>query len=433
MTHPAPGSYREFRYGWGVVLSAALGIGLGMSPLPFYTIGVFAGPLSREFGWQQGQIMDALPILTLGALVMSPLAGWIADRFGVRRVTLFSVAAFGLSMMAFALGNGSLRLFYFNWFLVAFLGAGTLPITWTRAVNRWFHDRRGLALGVALVATGFFGANAKLYANWLIAEHGWRMAYVGVGLLPILITLPVAWLLFRDVDDPKVAARVAELRAGGNPDAALKPGGMTLGKAVRDWRFWLLAYSFVPVSFAVGGPIPNLESIAGAKGFARGDAVVLASLVGYSVIFGRLLGGWLIDKFWAPGVAAVMLSLPALACFVLQQPELTYPVMAGAIVLLGFAAGVEYDLMAFLVSRYFGMANYAAIYGSLYGFFALGAGLGPAWFGREFSRTHSYAHAFGVAAMLFLAGALPLLLLGRYRTFAPAASSPVAAMGDAVR
>lgn len=419
MSSPSPGSYREFRYGWGVVLAAALGIGLGMSPLPFYTIGVFAGPLAREFGWQQGQIMAALPILTLGALVMAPLAGWIADRFGVRRVALASVALFSLSMMGFALGNGSLELFYANWLLVAFLGAGTLPITWTRAVNRWFYDRRGLALGFALVATGFFGANAKLFANWLIQAYGWRTAYIGVGLLPLLITLPVAWWFFRDVDDPKVADKVAELRAGGNPDAAVTPGGMTIGAALRDWRFWLLAYAFVPVSFAVGGPIPNLESIATAKGFLRGDAVVLASLVGYSVIFGRLLGGWLIDRFWAPGVAAVMLSLPAIACVVLQQPDLTYPVMAAAIVLLGFAAGVEYDLMAFLVSRYFGMANYAAIYGSLYGFFALGAGLGPAWFGKQFSATGSYDHAFGVAAVLFLAGALPLLLLGGYRNFTP--------------
>lgn len=418
MSSASPGSYREFRYGWGVVLAAALGIGLGMSPLPFYTIGVFAGPLAKEFGWQQGQIMAALPILTLGALVMAPLTGWIADRFGVRRVALTSVVLFGLCMMGFALGTGSLKLFYLNWLLVAFLGAGTLPITWTRAVNRWFHDRRGLALGFALVATGFFGANAKLFANWLIQAYGWRTAYIGVGLLPLVITLPVAWWLFRDVDDPKVADKVAELRAGGNPDAALVPGGMTIGAALRDWRFWLLAYAFVPISFAVGGPIPNLESIAGAKGFARGDAVVLASLIGYSVIFGRLLGGWLIDRWWAPGVAAVMLSLPAIACMVLQQPHLTYPVMAAAIVLLGFAAGVEYDLMAYLVSRYFGMANYAAIYGSLYGFFALGAGLGPAWFGKQFSATGSYDHAFRVAALLFLAGALPLLLLGAYRTFA---------------
>jgi MFS family permease len=114
MSSASSSSYREFRYGWGVVLAAALGIGLGMSPLPFYTIGVFAGPLAKEFGWQQGQIMAALPILTLGALVMAPLTGWIADRFGVRRVALTSVVLFSLCMMGFALGTGSLKLFYLN-------------------------------------------------------------------------------------------------------------------------------------------------------------------------------------------------------------------------------------------------------------------------------------------------------------------------------
>jgi MFS family permease len=410
-------SYREFRYGWGVVLAAALGIGLGMSPLPFYTIGVFVGPLAAEFGWSVGQIMVGMPILTIGALVMAPLAGFIADRLGVRRVALASVVLFSLSMMMFSLGTGSLALFYFNWFLVAFLGAGTLPITWTRAVNRWFFERRGLALGCTLVATGFFGSNAKLFASWLIEAVGWRGAYIGVGLLPLLITFPIAWLLFRDVDDPKVAAKVAELRAGGHPDAVARPGGMTIWMALRDWRFWLLAYAFVPVSFAVGGPIPNLENLLGSKGFERGDAVVLASLIGYAVIVGRLLGGWAIDKFWAPAVAAVCLSLPAIACLVLRQPEPAFVTAALCIALLGLAAGVEYDLMAFLVSRYFGMAHYATIYGSLYGFFALGAGLGPLYFGRVFGQTGSYDSPLALSAVLFLAGALPLLLLGRYRTF----------------
>lgn len=414
------GSYREFRYGWGVVLSAALGIGLGMSPLPFYTIGVFVKPLAAEFGWSIDQIMVGMPILTLGALIMAPLAGLIGDRFGVRRVALVSVLLFSLSMMAFALGTGSLTLFYVNWGLVALLGAGTLPITWTRAVNRWFFERRGLALGCTLVATGFFGSNAKLLAAWMIEQYGWRTAYFGIGLLPLLITLPVAWLLFRDVDDPKVADRVAELRRDGHPDAAARPGGMSIGQALRDWRFWLLAYAFVPVSFAVGGPIPNLENLLGSKGFERGDTVVLASLIGYSVIVGRLLGGWAIDRLWAPAVAAVCLSVPAIACVLLQQPDLTFTVAALCVVMLGFAAGVEYDLMAFLVSRYFGMAHYAAIYGALYGFFALGAGLGPFYFGKVFASTGSYGPALGQAALLFLAGALPLLLLGRYRAFPPA-------------
>ena len=145
--------------------------------------------------------------------------------------------------------------------------------------------------------------------------------------------------------------------------------------------------------------------------------LLLASLIGYSVVVGRLLGGYLLDHFWAPGVAAIILSLPAIAVYALSQPDLSFVMAAAAICLLGLAAGVEYDLMAYIVSRYFGMANYAAIYGCLYGFFALGAGLAPMVFGWAYDSAGNYDGILKVAAVLFLVGALPLLLLGKYRSF----------------
>ena len=86
-------------------------------------------------------------------------------------------------------------------------------------------------------------------------------------------------------------------------------------------------------------------------------------------------------------------------------------------VILGFGAGVEYDLMAYLVSRYFGMKNYAAIYGCLYGFFALGSGFGPYFMGLSFTQTGSYDTIMGYAMIAFIVGAIPLLFLGKYREF----------------
>lgn len=422
--HTAKGGYGEFRDGWPVVTSAMLGIGLGLSPLPFYTIGILAPELAKEFGWGFAEILGGLPIMTFAVLVASPAVGLIADRIGVRTVALASLFLFGLAYAAFAFGNGDIRLFYLTWGVMAFVGAGTLPVTWTRAVNNRFDVRKGLALGLSLVGTGLFGFACKPYTAWLVEEFGWRAAYLGVAALPLLIALPIAFFLFHDVGARSITA--AERRVADAERKALTPG-MSFGKALGDWRFWILAVAFVPISFAVGGPIPNIENILRSNGFGPEQIVTLASLIGLSVIGGRLVGGWLIDRFWAPGVAFVLLSAPAVACWLLAQGT-TDPMIAGlSIVLIGFAAGVEYDLMAFMVARYFGLKSYGGIYGALYGFFALGAGIGPVVFGQFFDRTGGYGSILLYSAVGLVAGAALLLLLGKYRQFGPDRAEATAA------
>jgi len=410
---------KEFKYGWPVVGSSAVGIGLGMSPLPFYTIGVFVGPFMKEFGWGVDDIMLALSLFSVTALFTSPLIGALTDKIGVRKMVLISIVTFSLSFMAFSLNNGSKTLYLGLWILLAFLGSGTLPITFTRAVNRWFTKKRGLALGLSLLGTGLFGAVAKLFASFLIENYGWRTAYVGLALLPLLISLPLAFFFFRDTDDPKVRDKVDKMRKElGSTETFDKPKeleGLSFKQAMGDYRFWLLALSFIPISFAIGGPIPNFEKILDTKGFGTTDAVFLASLVGYSVIVGRLVGGYLLDKLWAPGVAAVIFLIPITACFIFQMDTLSYGYAALAITIIGISAGVEYDLMAFLVSKYFGMKNYSAIYGMLYGFFAIGAGFGPWLFGKSYAMTGSYSTIFSYAVFAFIAGAIPLLFMGKYR------------------
>jgi MFS family permease len=416
------------------VVASALGIALGMSPLPFYTIGVFAGSFVAEFGWGIDQVMSALAVFTLVAMGSSPIIGYLTDRVGVRKVVLCSIVLFSLAMMAFALNNGSITRYLFIWGVLAVAGAGTLPITFTRAVSNWFNAKRGLALGVSLIGTGVSGALTKMYAGYLIGEVGWRLAYVGVGALPLLIAFPVAWFAFRDIDDPKVAdkaAAVAQLDTHHSKTGGVY--GLTLGQALLDWRFWLMALIFVPLSFAIGGPIPNLETLLGAKGFTVAESVLLASFIGYSVFAGRLLGGFLLDHIWAPLLACVMLMMPAASMFLFQIPEPSFLQTAFAVVLLGVAAGIEYDLIAYLVSRYFGIRNYGAIYGTLYAFFALGAGFGPAVYGWFYTNRGSYDVILQYSMYAFVVCSLALLLLGRYRDeeLQATTSEPAAGATDA--
>ncbi len=397
----------ELRRGWKVVLAASLGVGTGLSPIPFYTIGVFIRPLSKEFGWTADQILLALVATTLSVMVAGPIVGILSDKYGVRRVTLISTAGFGLSFLLFALNPGSLPLFYATYAIMAIVGTGTLPVTWTRAVNSWFRERRGFALGLALLSTGIFGSLSKLYANWLVNLAGWRGAYAGLAAFPLLIALPVAIAFLHERKETSVDMGAVRRQEG----------GVTLAQAIRMRSFWTIALALILITGGVGGIIPNLEKLMESKGFAPATAVDLAAIIGFAVLIGRPVGGWLIDRFWAPGVAFFILAAPALAFFIMGHVALNVPILAGCVFLIGFASGVEYDVVAYLVSRYFGMRAYSAIYGCVYVAFGIGAGFGPALIARAFTAQQTYDGVLTILAALVIAGAALLLTLGRYPVF----------------
>jgi len=406
----------EFQHGWKVVFSSMLGVGLGLSPLAFYTVGIFAPILAAQFGWSFGQIFAGITVQTVAVSLLAPVAGVLATRFGPRPVALFSVVLFAFAFAAFALSNGSLVLYYGIWAAQAVLGLGTLPITWTRLINQRFDRHKGLALGLALMGTGLFGSISKPLVGWFIASWGFRWAYVALGAMPLLIAFPVAYVWFREAPS---SARVT---------GAVEPEqpGISTAEAVRHWRFWLIGLVFLPVSFAIAGPIPNMENILHVHGFIHGDIVKLTSLIGVSAIVGRLAGGWLLDLFWAPAVAVLILAMPCISCWLLALQSLGYWQAAISIFLIGFSVGVEYDLLAYLTSRYFGLRSYATIYGFMYVFFGIGAGVGPMLFGWAFGLSKSYTPILHIALVTLAVSALCLLALGRYPRFAASSQDPLA-------
>lgn len=482
-------SDNEFKRGWPVISAAAVGVGLGLSPLPFYTIGVFIPPLLQEFGpmgWSPGDILNALAIYTFGAFAAAPFIGILAEKFGARNVALVSIITFGFAMMGLSLNTGDKALYIGLWLVLAFAGAGTLPITFTRPVNNWFEKNRGIALGIALIATGIYGALSKFFAQQIVEIADWRTAYRALGLLPLAIALPIAWLGLRDVGDkpardaavtrfklpillialaatlafifvvsqqvfplaaergwrleymmavafmglvllPILAMIFLDIRKSppivSASDRAIVLPGLTLVQALREWRFWLLAIIFVPISYAVGAIIPNIERVLTSGGFEMSEAVGLATLTGLAVLGGRIIGGYLIDRFWAPAIAFVFLASPAIALWMLGQPGIDANMATVAILMIGFGAGVEYDFMAYMVSKYFGMRSYSAIYGSIYGFFALGAGLGPTVMTR-LADANGWQSTLLQAAIILFVSTLPLLFLGRYRDFSNTEKTP---------
>jgi MFS family permease len=408
---PANGApHPEFSLGWKVLLAAMLGVACGASPIPFNTIGFFMQPLQQEFGWSLRDISLGVTIYGMLAALLAPVFGSLADRFGVRPVALWSLAAFGVVFASFGLTPASLFGFYTIWFLVGLVGIGSTPVTWSRAINLWFFRNRGLALGITLVGTSLAAMVVPKLTVWLIAEVGWRLAYPAIALLPLVLALPVGLLLFRE---PRPEERPPEIAAN---DAAgrIVLSGVTLGEALRDYRFWIMFVSILAVAFAYGGAHIHMPRILGDHGISQESAANVMAVLGLSILCGRIITGMLLDRFWAPIVALPILSLPAVSYLLIADTSLALGTAMAAAWLLGFAAGAESDLIAYLAGRYFGMRNYGKIYGMLYMPFGIASAISPAVYGWVRDATGQYDAILHTAAGCFVFGAAILLALGRY-------------------
>lgn len=391
----------EFRRdgAWRVVVAAWLGVALGLTALPFYTLGIFAKPLAAEFGWSRSIIQSGFMFSMLGVTCSAWAAGWLIDRFGVRPVALASQAGLALGFLGLASQTGSTVLWQANWFVFAVLGVATTPLSWSRGIASWFVERRGLALGIALSGTGMTALAAPPLLSLVVNAYGWRAGYVAVALSILLVAMPAVWLLFR------------EKSGSASPQAKVADGdGLTLREALRSRHFWLLLAGFWAICLAVAGLIPNLVPMLTDSGLTVPEAVGYASLLGLNVILGRLLAGWLLDRFWGPAVALALLMPPTIACVLLAYHQ--WPGLA--VMLIGLAGGAEFDLIAYLCLRYFGTRNYGQIYAWQWTGFSLASGIGPLAFGLVYDFTGSYRDALLAAALLLVIGPLLLLGLGRY-------------------
>jgi MFS family permease len=395
----------EFKRAWPVVLASAVGAGTGVSALTFYSLGAFVAPLSTEFGWTRAEVTAAPLFMTISSLIMGPIVGWLSDKHGARPIAIISQILFVLAVASLSFVTSNVTTLYVGFFLVALLGAGTMPITWTRAITGWFFSARGIALGLALMGTGVMGMIAPGLANYLIAEYGWRMAYVGLAAVPLIFGVPLSLAFFRD------SAKQA------HPDSATPDSetwGYTLPEAVRTWRFWQMAIGFFLAAGGIGGVLVHGFPFLTDRGIDRGSAAAVAGLLGLAVTLGRIFTGFLLDRYNGPRVAFIMLVMPTLACGILLVSSNNIVLCAIGIMMVGLAGGAEFDIAAYFVSRYFGRKHYGAVYGLLYTIFVIGSAVTPPIAGKVYDTFKTYDPALMGGAVLFLVAAIMSGTLGKY-------------------
>lgn len=392
----------EWARGWPVLLAGAVGIGCGLAMYQ-YVASIFVIPLEEEFGWTRGQIAIA-KTFALPAAFAAPLIGRLVDRIGVRPVALTALAAFSLSFVGLAAMPGELWAYYT---LIGFLvlsGLGTTGLTFSRAVASWFDKNRGMALALCFCGVSLSAFVLPHLVNGMIEAYGWRAGYLTLAAIPALIALPIAALLLRE-RPPEAAAKAEDAPAEPRPSFA---------SLLRRWQLYPLLLAIVLLNAASAGLLGQIQPLLMNAGADLGSASWLLSGFAIAVLIGRLGTGFLIDRFWAPGVGAASMVLAGAGNIILAMHDPGLALLVMAILMIGAAQGAELDLLAYIFTRYFGLGSYATMYGIALMTVQIANASGAFLFGHVYDVTGGYAVALYIATGFLLAAAAAFLTLGPY-------------------
>jgi MFS family permease len=409
-----PSNRPKVFYGWWIVFVAALGLCLGGPPIAVFSFSIFFKSLVHEFHASRAAISFAFTLHNVIGAMCAPLVGRLIDRFGARRVILPATATFALILISGRALGISIWQFYLFYAALGLMGIGASPIPYGVVVSHWFNRRRGLALGFMMLGVGLGAILAPLLAQRLIAAFGWRMAYVIFGFIILLIPLPVlAAMLENDPAQRGLSPDGVQPRQGAS-ERQSEIQGLTWHEIWHSPTFWLLICAFSLTGASVHAGVLHMQPLLIDRGLSPERAAVAISVIGLSLLAGRLGSGYLLDRIFAPRVAIFFFGASALGMLILWLGS-TGNVALAAAFLVGLGMGAEADIIAYLISRYFGLRAFGTAFGHAFGAFVLAGAVGTLLMGAGYDWTHSYnvplAWFFG--AMLAALGLLACL--GPYR------------------
>jgi cyanate permease len=247
-----------------------------------------------------------------------------------------------------------------------------------------------------------------MLSNLLIEGLGWRTAFVGLGLFWATLTLPLIYFCFSSARDrERLSAGTKAFAAPVWRESIWKSGLLTR-------RYAQLLIGGACIAGVVVTLVTNLVPVLSANGLTRQQALSLTPLVGISAIIGRLSVGALLDRWNGRFLAAIAVGLPVIGLLLLIHFPGSTTIAAIAVLIFGLSFGAELDILAYLTSRYFDVANFGLLFGTIGGFIGLAAGNGPWVLQSVFDAQSSYLPALYGMIPICLVAALLFLLLGPY-------------------
>jgi len=399
-----------FYYGWVIV--AICTVNLILSAGVQYSYGVFFKHLAASFEWTRAVTSGVYSMFMVfnGAFAM-PM-GWLADRVGPKKTLLLCGFIMGLGLILTSRITALWQIYITFGMLVGIGTSGLFPVGMATTA-RWFTARRGLALGIVAAGIGLGTLLLVPAIERLIAAYGWSIAYMVLGVIALVVTMPGALFLWRDPE--------AKLRGRKQTGEVLPVGsqidsesGITLGDAVRRKPLWMLVAIFFFFVFGLQMVMVHLVNYATDLGIDSLVAATFLSVLGFTGVLGRLVMGAASDRIGSHNAMVIccVVMVATLVLLIFTRETWTFYLFAA---IFGFAYGGEVPQIPALIGHYFGWHVVATLVGMVLFGANTGGAIGSWVGGRIFDMTQSYQVAFGIGVMSSLLSMMLILMLKRVK------------------
>jgi sugar phosphate permease len=394
-------------------------VGFALYGLPFFYDFFF-----KDLGWTRQAVTSGNAYSKIAvALAFGLVAGVIVDAVGPRRLMLVGIVMAGAALVGLStVTSSAFWLFYlfYGFNALGYVFGGPLPNQ--VMLSRYFDTGRGRAMGIAYLGIGIGGAIVNQLAPYLIAHFGWRGALRGLGFLMIVIAFPAAFF----VREPRVAGEAF----GKGPllprvIQSLREVPAFLRGMLGQPAFYLLALGSMASIGAVGGTMQNLKLYLSIdRGLSQAEAGNVLSIILVGSLVGRLLMGWLADR-WPKKRVMVLIYVIVAATIPLMYWAPSPRLLEVCAFLFGVGLGGDYMIIPLMAAELFGLRVLGRLMGVILTADGIAEAVVPMGVASLRDKFGSYGSGFGLLVLLAAAGALSVALLPRPALSADAEAATV--------
>lgn len=370
---------KRLYYGWIIVI-AGFFINFVNTGFLLYTFSLFAVQIIEELNVARTQVILASSLYTLAFAVLSPIVGGQLQKGRVKQLLLLGAIVAGIGFITMSRVS-NLPMFYALYIVIGIGLALAGPAVHSALPAIWFDKHRGLAVGIVNCGAGIGAIIAPQIVTFFIKNYSWRMAYVVLGILTILILGIVAFVVKSKPQD------IGLLPDGITPKeyAAMPKGkapvlsGLTREAAMKTPAFWMIGLALLVLGVAQIGVLQNQASHLMAIEFDMAMAAGALGIIGFMTTISKFVYGWVVDRIGYK-ITVVLGNLPlfiGILMLYFAKPGFSAAYMYIYAVLFGFGLGSWTPVISVAIGKSLGPKFYGAIWGVLFAIRTVGDIIGP--------------------------------------------------------